>query len=90
MKPCSPTRAEPGTSQGAFRTTHWSVVLAAREQDEPAARQALADLCTAYWFPLYAFVRRQGFAPHEAEDLTQEFFYRFLQRNSLIHVNAEV
>ena len=87
MKASSPARAEPATCQGAFRTTHWSVVLAARKQDEPAAREALANLCTTYWYPLYAFVRRQGFAPHEAEDLTQGFFYRFLQRNSLIQVN---
>jgi RNA polymerase sigma-70 factor (ECF subfamily) len=87
MKPSSPARAESATSQGAFRTTHWTVVLAARQQNEPPAREALASLCTTYWYPLYAFVRRQGFAPHEAEDLTQEFFYRFLQRNSLVHVD---
>jgi len=87
MKPSSPTRPEPDTCEGAFRTTHWSVVLAAREQDGPAAREALADLCATYWYPLYAFVRRQGFAPHEAEDLTQGFFYRFLQGNSLVRVN---
>ncbi len=50
------------------------------------AREALATLCSRYWYPLYAFIRRQGSSPHEAEDLTQEFFCRFLERNSIQHV----
>ena len=66
-----------------FHTTHWTIVLAAREKDGTAAREALASLCSTYWFPLYAFIRRQGSNPHEAEDLTQEFFFRFLERHSL-------
>jgi len=70
----------------AFHTTHWSVVLAAGRQQGPAASEALAKLCSAYWYPLYAFVRCRGFGPHDAEDLTQEFFYRFLERNSLTNV----
>jgi DNA-directed RNA polymerase specialized sigma24 family protein len=69
-----------------FHTTHWTVVLAAREQDDTAAREALASLCATYWFPLYAFIRRQGASPAEAEDLTQGFFFRFLERNALGHV----
>ena len=72
----------PATSMG-FHTTHWTVVLAAREKDGTVAREALANLCSAYWYPLYAFIRRQGSSPHEAEDLTQEFFFRFLERHSL-------
>jgi RNA polymerase sigma-70 factor (ECF subfamily) len=71
----------------AFHTTHWSVVLAARDREDPAAREALARLCSAYWYPLYCFVRCRGFAPHDAEDLTQEFFYHFLDRNSLSNVS---
>jgi RNA polymerase sigma-70 factor (ECF subfamily) len=51
------------------------------------AQAALANLCSTYWYPLYAFLRRREFSPHEAEDLSQEFFYRFLQRNSLAHVS---
>ena len=82
-----PTPDESTASPSAFHTTHWTVVLAAREPNEPAAQAALANLCSTYWYPLYAFVRRRGFGPHEAEDLTQEFFYRFLQRNSLAHVS---
>ena len=47
-----------------FATTHWSLVAAAREPDTPAARQALADLCRAYWVPVYAYVRRRGHDLH--------------------------
>ena len=72
----------PATSRG-FHTTHWTVVLAAREKDGAVAREALARLCSTYWYPLYAFIRRQGSSPHEAEDLTQEFFFRFLERHAL-------
>jgi RNA polymerase sigma-70 factor (ECF subfamily) len=75
--------------EASFNTTHWSVVLTAREQDESVAREALGKLCSTYWYPIYAMVRRQGFPPHEAEDLTQEFFYRFLARDSLRSVTPE-
>jgi DNA-directed RNA polymerase specialized sigma24 family protein len=64
-----------------FHTTHWTVVLTARAEDGTAAQEALASLCSTYWYPLYAFIRRQGASPHEAEDLTQEFFSRFLERS---------
>jgi RNA polymerase sigma-70 factor (ECF subfamily) len=73
----------------AFTATHWTVVLAAREQDGTSAQAALASLCSTYWYPLYAYIRRQGSGPHEAEDLTQEFFFRFLERNSLVNVRPE-
>lgn len=73
-------------SAAGFHTTHWTVVLAARQNDGAVAREALANLCQTYWLPLYAFVRRRGSSPHEAEDLTQEFFYRFLERDSLTYV----
>ena len=66
-----------------FHTTHWTIVLAARQKDGTVAREALARLCSTYWYPLYAFIRRQGSSPHQAEDLTQEFFFRFLERHSL-------
>ena len=64
-------------------TTHWSVVLSAREQASPASDQALEKLCRTYWYPLYAHVRRLGHNPPDAEDLTQEFFARLLQKNYL-------
>jgi RNA polymerase sigma-70 factor (ECF subfamily) len=66
-----------------FATTHWSLIVAAREPSSPAARQALALLCEAYWYPLYAYIRRRGHAADEAQDLTQEFFARLLERDLL-------
>lgn len=67
----------------AFVTTHWSVVLSARDQNSPKSCEALEALCRSYWFPLYAFVRRQGRNPHDAQDLTQEFFARLLEKEYL-------
>ena len=57
-----------------FASTHWSVVAAAAESQAPGGAEALERLCTAYWYPLYAFLRRKGSSPEEAEDLTQSFF----------------
>ncbi len=68
---------------GVFVTTHWSVVLAAGDTQAPEAHEALARLCQTYWYPLYAFVRRQGHSPHDAQDLTQEFFARLLKSHYL-------
>jgi RNA polymerase sigma-70 factor (ECF subfamily) len=73
----------------AFVTTHWSVVLAARQQDSPASTQALAKLCSVYWYPLYAYVRRRGHQEQDAQDLTQEFFARLFQRNFLQRVSPD-
>jgi RNA polymerase sigma factor (sigma-70 family) len=65
---------------GGFATTHWSVVTAAGKGDSPQAADALAQLCRTYWYPLYTYVRRQGHGAQDAEDLTQEFFARFLAK----------
>lgn len=73
-----------------FRTTHWSVVLAAKRSDSPERMAALTALCQGYWYPLYAFVRRQGRDRQEAEDLTQEFFAQLLEKNSLAAVQPEL
>ena len=73
----------PVNEAARFSTTHWSVVLAAGRDSSPSAREALQQLCLAYWYPLYAYVRRQGHTPEDAQDLTQEFFTRFLARNSV-------
>jgi RNA polymerase sigma-70 factor (ECF subfamily) len=72
-----------------FTTTHWSVVLAAGDGSSPRAHEALEDLCRSYWYPLYAYVRRHGYSPEDAQDLTQEFFARFLENNSLSHARRE-
>lgn len=66
-----------------FATTHWSVVLSASQRDSSEALAALEKLCRAYWRPLYAYIRRDGHDPTEAQDLTQEFFARFLARDYL-------
>ena len=66
-----------------FTTTHWSVVLAAGHSSVPGAQEALGKLCRAYWYPLYVYVRRQGQSPHDAQDLTQEFFARLLEKKYL-------
>lgn len=73
----------------AFVTTHWSAVLTAGRRDTTRARAALAELCQAYWYPLYAYVRQRGHSPQDAQDLTQEFFARLLQKNALGKVTRE-
>jgi RNA polymerase sigma-70 factor (ECF subfamily) len=70
-----------------FATTRWSLVAAARDRAAPPARQALAELCRAYWYPVYAYVRRSGRGHAEAEDLTQEFFTRLLEKDALAAVD---
>jgi RNA polymerase sigma-70 factor (ECF subfamily) len=72
-----------------FETTEWSLVLAARERDGQAFEGALAVLCHRYWYPLYAFIRRQGHPADEAEDLTQGFFARLLEKDVLAQVERE-
>jgi RNA polymerase sigma-70 factor (ECF subfamily) len=72
----------------AFVTTQWSVVLAARGESMEA-KAALEKLCRAYWWPLYGFVRREGYNPEEAQDLTQAFFARLLERRDLATVRQE-
>jgi RNA polymerase sigma factor (sigma-70 family) len=67
----------------AFTTTHWSIVLAAKDGDDAVVDPALESLCKAYWFPLYAFIRRRGYQVHEAQDLTQAFFARLLEKDFL-------
>jgi RNA polymerase sigma-70 factor (ECF subfamily) len=69
--------------QAVFATTHWSVVLTAGRTDTVRAEGALARLCQTYWYPLYAYVRRRGYSAEDAQDLTQEFFARLLERQSL-------
>jgi RNA polymerase sigma-70 factor (ECF subfamily) len=65
----------------AFATTHWSVIVTARDMSHPDYRSALARLCQLYWYPLYVYIRRKGVHLEEAEDLTQAFFADFLARN---------
>jgi RNA polymerase sigma-70 factor (ECF subfamily) len=66
-----------------FVTTHWSIVLSAQDKGSPRSAEALESLCRAYWYPLYAFARRAGHSPADAEDLTQGFFARVLAKDYL-------
>jgi RNA polymerase sigma-70 factor (ECF subfamily) len=81
----SPSDASPGR----FATTHWTLIVAARDGEAAQAQAALADLCRAYWYPLYAYVRHQGHAADRAQDLTQEFFARLLEKDFLAAVDRE-
>ena len=72
----------PGTLQeggASFASTHWSIVAQSAQTDVPEAANALAQLCETYWAPIYSFIRRRGYAPSDAEDLTQSFFAYFLR-----------
>ncbi len=74
-------------SAARFVTTHWSVVVTAGHGETPGAREALERLCRTYWYPLYAYVRRRGHSPPDAQDLTQEFFARLLAHNWVIRAD---
>src|SRR5690349_9309550 len=70
-----------------FATTQWSIVVAAAGKNTSQSQQAFATLCSANWYPLYAFVRRSGYGPDDAEDLTQAFFMRVLEKNDFAAAN---
>jgi len=72
-----------------FATTRWSLIVQTRNRDDIPARAALAELCEAYWLPVYGFMRRQTRDIHEAQDLTQGFFASLLARNALAKLNPD-
>jgi RNA polymerase sigma factor (sigma-70 family) len=73
-----------------FASTQWSIVLAARDGEAPRAEAAMAALCTTYWRPLYAYVRRSGHSIEDAQDLTQSFFSRLIEKDYLQHVDPSL
>jgi RNA polymerase sigma factor (sigma-70 family) len=75
---------------GVFATTHWSIVLRAGDSQSPEAATAMERLCQAYWYPLYAFVRRSGHGHEDASDLTQGFFARLLEKRYLRSADANL
>lgn len=77
----TPQMKSASANRAAFPTTHWSVVLAAGRERSPQGDAALETLAEAYWYPIYAFLRREGYAAAEAQDLTQAFFARLLEKN---------
>jgi len=81
--------SKPDATGGIFATTHWTVVIAAGRGGSPQADRALEELCRTYWYPLYAYVRRHGHSREDAEDLTQGFFARLLEKNYLERVTSD-
>lgn len=89
MIPDGPDAGEASARNATFATTHWSVVLAAGQGAPPRAGEALETLCRAYWYPLYAYVRHRGHGAEDAQDLTQDFFARWLRPGFLRNVEPE-
>lgn len=89
MSSAEPTSDAAPAPRDIFATTRWTLVVAAGRKSSPQSAAALAELCQTYWYPLYAYVRRQGHGREEAEDLVQAFFERFLARNYLEGLAAE-
>jgi RNA polymerase sigma factor (sigma-70 family) len=89
MSPFDDSQEMPGIDARRFVTTPWTEVLLARDQETPGAREALEQLCRLYWFPLYAHIRQSVNDPHNAEDLTQEFFRLLIEKNYLGAVDRE-
>lgn len=83
------SRLDASGHTGSFPTTHWSMVLRAGERANAEAHAALESLCRRYWYPLYAFVRRQGRDHHEAEDCTQDFLAQLLAADGLQRARPE-
>ena len=84
-----PDLASSVAQKAGFTSTHWSVVLAAGQDTSAEKSEALERLCRTYWYPLYAFVRRRGYPQHEAQDLTQSFFERLLDKQYLRAVDRK-
>lgn len=82
-----PDNSSPAAGIDRFRTTQWSVVLLSAQSQAPGSEAALAELCRLYWYPLYGFVRRRGYNPDDARDLTQGFFLHLLEHKTLTHID---
>ena len=89
MLPQDDALHSPMAGGGTFHTTHWSVVLAARAGHDTEAEAALETLCRSYWYPLYAYLRREGWSEPDAQDLTQGFFEHLLVHRTLDRVERE-
>lgn len=85
----NPIPSDSSARQPVFVTTHWSVVLSAQDKISPRTADALESLCRIYWYPLYAYARRMGHSPADAEDVTQGFFARLLEKDYLKSATRE-
>jgi RNA polymerase sigma factor (sigma-70 family) len=83
------SRAKESSGNASFQTTNWGRIAVARGGDLAEARQALADLCASYWYPIYAYIRHRGNNPDRAQDLTQGFFLNLLERDFLGALSPE-
>ena len=89
MGDLGPTESGLVPQSPVFATTHWSVVLEAGDGSSPQAHAALTRLCQNYWLPVYAFVRKRGHSPEQAQDLTQAFFANFLEKQHVTRADRE-
>ena len=81
---------EQARNAASFNTTHWTIVLACRDQDDSlAAGEALANLYQTYWYPLYAYIRRCGYSEHDAEDLVQGFYAHIHEKHALAKADRQ-
>jgi RNA polymerase sigma-70 factor (ECF subfamily) len=83
-------RPDDSSVQGSvaqFRTTRWTLILVSAQNENQVGQAALAELCQIYWYPLYAFARRRGYSPDDAQDLTQGFFLHLLEHRALTRVD---
>lgn len=87
--PSDPDQSTAREALRVFPTTHWTLVLSSGDATSPEAHTALARLCQAYWLPIYAFVRKRGHSPEQAEDLVQDFFAHFLEKQNVSKATRE-
>ena len=79
-------QSSPAGGADRFQSTRWSVVLVSAKSQAPGSKEAFADLCQLYWYPLYAFIRYRGHAPEDAQDLVQGFFLHLIEHKTLSRV----
>jgi RNA polymerase sigma factor (sigma-70 family) len=80
-------QSSPAGGANRLQTTRWSIVLASAQSQAPGFKEAFADLCKLYWYPLYAFIRHRGYSPEDAEDLVQGFFLHLVEHKTLSRVD---
>ena len=80
-------RSSPAGGANQFQSTRWSVVLVSARSQAPGSKEAFADVCKLYWYPLYAFIRHRGYSPEDAEDLVQGFFLHLVEHKTLSRVD---
>ena len=80
-------QSSPAGGVNRFHTTRWSVVLLSAQSQAPGCKEAFAELCKLYWYPLYGFIRHRGYSPEDAQDLAQGFFLHLIEHKTLSRVD---